>query len=431
MSLPLEGLRVMDMTVVWAGPYCTTLLADLGAEVIRIESIQIFGPSTRGSVARPTKEMIENLPPFIGGLPNRDPGNRPWNRHPLFNAHARNKRSMTVDLLRPEGKEIFNRLVSISDVLVENNPTETMTKLGISYDELREINPELIMVRMPAYGNDGPYQNHRSLGIHIEGVIGHSLLRGYTDLEPTANTQVYMADAAAGVGGAFATLCALNHRRQTGEGQLVELSQAENATPYLGQALMDFTMNGRAQSTLGNRHPTALQGVYPCLGEDEWIAITIFDDRDWELFCEAAGNPEWTQQEEFSTHESRREHHDLVDGLIVEWTRQHDKREAMSLLQSHGVAAGAVMNQRDAFEDPHLLARAMFEQATQEDVGEHLYPRAPFKLSRSDVRIRRGPVTLGQDNEYVYKTLLKMSDEEYDQLVAAGHIGTEYADHIE
>ena len=430
MKLPLEGVRVMDMTVVWAGPYCTTLLADLGAEVIRVESIQVFGPPTRGSMARPSKFMIENLPAFMAGMPDRDPKDRPWNRYPLFNAHARNKRSMTVDLLRPEGKQIFNRLVKISDVLVENNPTETMTKLGISYDELKQINPGFIMLRMPAYGNSGPYQNHRSLGIHIEGVIGHSLLRGYTDLDAGTNTQVYMADAAAGVGGAFAVACALNHRRQTGEGQLVELSQAENAVPFLGQAFMDYTMNGRSQTTLGNRHPTALQGVYPCSGDDQWVAITIFDDRDWELFCEAAGNPEWTTVPEFSTHASRREHHDRLDCHIGDWTSGYDHRLLMAVLQSHGVAAGAVLNHREAFEDPHLLARGMFEEATQEDVGTHLYPRAPFRMSGSDVRIRRGPVRLGQDNEYVYKTLLELSEDEYEELVAAGHIGEEYAPHV-
>ena len=434
MKLPLEGVRVLDMTVVWAGPYCTTLLADLGAEVIRVESIQIFGPPTRGSMARPSKFAIENLPPFIGGMPDRDPKDRPWNRYPLFNAHARNKRSMTVDLLRPEGQEIFDRLVAVSDVLVENNPTETMTKLGISYERLKAINPRFIMLRMPAYGNDGPYQNHRSLGIHIEGVIGHSLLRGYTDLDTASNTQVYMADAAAGVGGAFAVACALNHRRQTGEGQQIELSQAENSVPFLGQAFMDYAMNGRSQTTLGNRHPTALQGVYPCsgedAGEDDWIAITIFDDRDWELFRQAIGNPAWTDGAEFATHESRRANHDALDERISSWTRNVGHIEAMSLLQSHGVAAGAVLNQRDAAADPHLRERGMFEEAWQRDVGTHMYPRAPFKMSRSDVRIRRGPARLGQDNEYVYKTLLGLSDAEYDALVDAGHIGEEYAEHV-
>ncbi len=429
-KLPLEGVRVLDMTVVWAGPYCTTLLADLGAEVIRVESIQVFGPPTRGSMAHPPDIVIRNLPPFIAGMPGRDPGPRPWNRYPLFNAHARNKLSMTVDLLRPEGKEVFRRLVSISDVLVENNPTETMEKLGISYPELSEINPGFIMLRMPAYGNSGPYQNHRSLGIHIEGVIGHSLLRGYTDLDPSANTQVFMADAAAGVGGAFAVACALNHRRRTGEGQLVELSQAENAVPFLGEAFIDYSMNGRIQSTLGNRHPTAVQGVYPCEGDDRWVAITIFDDRDWELFCEAIGNPDWTRSPEFASHESRRANHDRLDELVSEWTRTRGHLEVMTLLQAHGVAAGAVLDQRDASVDPHLRTRGMFEEAFQDDVGTHLYPRAPFKMSRSDVRIRRGPVTLGQDNEYVYKTLLKLSDSEYDALVAAGHVGDEYAPHV-
>ncbi len=429
-GLPLEGVRVLDMTVVWAGPYCTTLLADMGAEVIRVESTQVFGPPTRGSMARPSKFMIENLPPFMAGMPNRDPADRPWNRYPLFNAHARNKLSMTVDLLDPKGKEIFDRLVAVSDVLVENNPTETMTKLGISYDDLKRINPAFIMLRMPAYGNDGPYQNHRSLGIHIEGVIGHSLLRGYDDLDPAANTQVYMADAAAGMGGAFAVACALNHRRKTGEGQLVELSQAENALPFLGQAFLDYSMNGRSRTTLGNRHPSALQGVYPCRGDDRWLALTIFDERDWELFIDALGNPSWAESAEFATHDSRRANHDALDERISEWTRQRDCREAMALLQAHGVAAGAVLDQRDAFADPHLRARGMFEQASQADVGTHLYPRAPFEMSESDVRIRRGPVRLGQDNEYVYKTLLKLSDAEYDELVAEGHIGEEYAPHV-
>lgn len=429
-DLPLQGVRVLDMTVVWAGPYCTTLLADMGAEVIRVENLQVMGPSTRGPFARPSDFLVKAMPAFVGAMPDRDPGPRPWNRHPLFNAHARNKRSMTLDLLRPEGREIFKRMVAISDVLVENNPTETMGKLGISYPDLREINPGFIMLRMPAYGNDGPYQNHRSLGVHIEGVIGHSLLRGYADMDPSSNTQAFMADAAAGVGGALAVATALSHRQRTGRGQLVELSQAENALPYLGEAFMDFSMNGRSRTATGNRHPTAIQGVYPCSGEDRWLALTIFDERDWELFCRAIGDPDWTSDTRFADHASRRANHDALDDRISGWTRRHTHREAMETLQSHGVAAGAVLDQRDAAEDPQYLERAMFEEASQEDVGTHRYPRAPFKLSRSPVRIERGPVRLGEDNEYVYKTLLKLTDEEYDELEQAGHIGMEYAPHV-
>jgi crotonobetainyl-CoA:carnitine CoA-transferase CaiB-like acyl-CoA transferase len=429
-KLPLSGIRVMDMTVVWAGPYCTTLLADMGAEVIRVESIQTMGPATRAPFARPSEFVIKSLPAFVGAVPNREAGERPWNRHPIFNAHARNKRSMTVDLLRPEGLDIFKRMVAISDVLVENNPTETMQKLGISYDELREINPGFIMLRLPAYGNEGPYQNHRSLGVHIEGVIGHTLLRGYTDMDPSSNTQVFMADAAAGAGGALAVTTALNYRRRTGKGQLVQLSQAENALPYLGGPFMDYSMNARSASTLGKRHPTAIQGVYPCAGEDRWLALTIFDERDWELFCQAIGNPDWVTDPKFIDHESRRANHDDLDAHISEWTRQQSHRDAMEALQSHGVAAGAVLDQRDASEDPQYRERQMFEEAFQEDVGTFKYPRAPFKMSRSPVKIERGPVRLGEDNEYVYKTLLELSDAEYDELVDSGHIGMDYAPHI-
>ena len=429
-QLPLKGIRVMDMTVVWAGPYCTTLLADMGAEVIRIESIQTMGPPTRSAMAHPSDGFMKNVTAHVGGAPGRIAGKRPWNRMPIFNAHARNKRSMTVDLLKPEGMDIFKRLVAVSDVLVENNPTETMQKLGIDYEELRQINPRFIMVRMPAYGNDGPYQNHRSLGIHIEGVIGHSLLRGYTDMDPSSASQVFMADAAAGAGGAFAVATALNHRARTGEGQLVELSQAENALPFLGEAFMDQSMNGRSQTTLGNRHPTAIQGVYACEGEDRWAAITIFDERDWELFCTAIDNPAWTTDAKFADHASRRTNHDDLDVNIASWTEQRSPYKVMHTLQNHGVAAGAVMDQRDAATDPHLTKRAMFEQATQEDVGTHLYPRAPFKMSQSPVGIKRGPVRLGEDNEYVYKTLLGLSDDEYGEFESQGHIGMDYAPHI-
>ena len=170
-KLPLEGFRVLDMTVVWAGTYCATLLADMGAEVIRVESTKAFVPLTRGLMAHPPENLIKNSLPMLGGMPDRTVGARPWNRSPVFNAHARNKLSMTVDLLQPRGMEIFKRLVKTSDGFVENNVTETMDKLGISYDMLREQNPDIIMLRMPAYGNTGQYRNFRSLGVHMEGTI--------------------------------------------------------------------------------------------------------------------------------------------------------------------------------------------------------------------------------------------------------------------
>jgi len=425
-KLPLQGIRVLEFGVVWAGPYCAAFLAGMGAEVIKIESIKKFIPMTRGQIPRPTGEDLRNLPTSVGATPDRIPGKRPWNRIPLFNAHASNKLGMTVDLLQPNGKRALMDLIAISDVIVENNPTETMEKLGISYEEIRETNPGLIMCRMPAYANEGPYQNHRSFGFHIEGVVGHTLLRGYSDMDPSGVTSVLMGDAASGTQGAFAVLSALHHRRRTGKGQLIELSQAENLIPFMGEAFMDYTMNGRNQSTLGNRHPVAIQGCYPCLGKDRWVTITIAGDDDWRGLCQVMGDPEWSQESGFRDPIVRYERHDEIDEQISQWTRSLEPQQVMRLLQEKSVAAGPVMDQRDAYADPHLNERGAFEEAYQEDTGRHLYPGAPYKMSETPSKIRRGPVRLGEDNEYVYQELLGYSAEEYAVLEEEGHIGMDY-----
>lgn len=426
-KLPLEGIRILDMTVVWAGTYCAALLADMGAEVIRLESIKRLPPITRGYMPYPPKEVIEGLPAFVAGMPGREPGARPWNRYPLFNAHGRNKLGITVDLLQPSGIDIFKRLVAVSDAFVENNVTETMDKLGISYEMMHEVNPRIIMLRMPAYGNSGAYRDYRSLGVHMEGVIGHTITRGYADMDPSSNTNVFAADAAGGAQGAFAMLAALHYRKRTDKEQLIELAQAENMIAYTGRFFMDYAMNGRSAATLGNRHTHAVQGCYPCDGIDRWVNITLYDESDWRAFRDAIGRPEWTTQTQFATHSRRHANQDALDAHIAEWTQTRDHYEVMRLLQAAGVAAGPVMDQRDAFADPHLSARGIFEDVYHEDVGgSHLYVGAPFKMSETPARIRRGPVRLGQDNEYVYKQILGVSDAEYAELERAGHIGMDF-----
>lgn len=430
-KLPLDGIRVLEMTLVWAGPYCASFLADLGAEVIRVESLATFAPTTRGVRAHPTVDQLRNATLFMGGYPDRQPGDRPWNRSPLFNAHARNKLSMTVDLSKPRGLEIFKDLVKTSDVFVENNVVNRMDRLGISYEMLKELKEDIIMLRMPAYGTTGPYRDFRGFGVHMEGVIGHSLLRGYADMDPSANSSVLMADAAGGSHGAFAVLAALHLRRRTGKGQYIELGQAENAVPMMGQFFMDHSMNGRSATTIGNRHPTALQGCYPCLGDDRWVCITIYDDEEWRSFARVLGDPTWTSDPRFADGPGRLEHHDKIDAHISRWTEQRDNRRVMQLLQAEGVAAGPVMDQRDAYSDPQLMERGMFQEAFQEDTGVHLYPRAPYTMSLTPPDIRRGPVRLGEDNEYVYKTVLGYSDAEFAELEAEGHISMDYPDHLE
>ena len=425
--LPLEGIRILDMTVVWAGTYCATLLADMGAEVIRLESIKRLPPITRGYIPYPPKEVIEGLPAFVAAMPGREPGKRPWNRYPLFNAHGRNKLGITVDLTQPSGMDIFKRLVAVSDAFVENNVTETMDKLGISYDMMRQVNPRIIMLRMPAYGNSGAYSNFRSLGVHMEGVIGHTIVRGYEDMDQSSSTNVYAADAAGGAQGAFAMLAALHFRKRTGKGQLIELAQSENMMPYIGRYFMDYSMNGRDSGTIGNRHTSAIQGCYPCAGEDRWVNITLFDDDDWTAFRDAIGSPEWANDEQFGTHAGRYENQRALDAHIAEWTRRHYHYEVMHTLQRAGIAAGPVIDQRDAFSDPHLQERGIFEDVYHEDVdGTHLYVGAPYKMSDTPIKIRRGPVQLGQDNEYVYKQVLGVDDEEYAELERQGHIGMDF-----
>ncbi len=432
--LPLEGLRVLEITVVWAGPYCGSFLADLGAEVIRVESTKTFVPLTRGAAPHPDQAVIDNLPLYSGGVPGRVPGARPFNRSPMFNSHARNKRSMTVNLLDAGGRAIFDRLVAVSDVLIENNPTETMEKLGISYESLRAVKDDIIMLRMPAYGSTGPYRNYRAHGVHIEGVVGHTMLRGYPDTDPSYNTTVLMSDAAAGAQGAFAALAALHHRKRTGRGQLVELGQAENVFSYLGEYYLDYAMNGRTHETLGNRHPRALQGCYPCAPEsgnaDRWVVITVYDNAQWQGLCDIIGASDLASDKELDDAVARRLRHDAIDARIAEWTRTQTPKSAMRTLQERGIPAGAVMNQADAFADPHLQSRAFFAEAYQEDCGAHLYPGPLYKMSATPLGIRRGPVMLGQDNEYVYRELLGYSAAEYAEFAAMGHIGTDYADGV-
>jgi len=207
-KLPLEGIRVVDLSTVYAAPYATMILADMGAEVIRVESIQHFPRATRGPMARPSKEFIRTLVPWAGGYPNQEPGPRAWNQCPFFNFHARNKLGMTVDLTRPEGMDIFRRLVRVSDIVVENSIPEVMEKMGMTYELLKELKSDIIVVCITAYGLSGPYKDYRNMAIEIESYLGHTLLRGYPDMELTAITDAYPSDPAAGASAAFAILAA-------------------------------------------------------------------------------------------------------------------------------------------------------------------------------------------------------------------------------
>ncbi len=422
-TLPLSGIRVLDLTIVWAGPYATQLLADWGAEVIRVEPLTVFQPVTRGVVPRPKKGQFLSAHKF----PDNDPGPRPWNRDSAFNTHARNKLSMTLNLDVDDGRTVFEDLVAISDVLVENNPVSTLTKLGIDYPWLRNIRPDLIVVRMPPYGLQGPYRNFRSVGSSLEAVMGHTSIRGYRDTDPSMTSSVYTADASAGANAAFAVVSALLFRRESGSGGLIDAGQSQAMLPYLGEAFMDYSMNSRVQTTLGNAHPSkAPHGCYPCLGGDRWITISVDGDDQWKALRSVMGNPSWSSDPRFATGSGRWTWQEELDSLISRWTRDRDSNELMAELQLSGIAAGPVNKDADLLADPHLADRGFFEPLDHSDTGHYLYPGPMWRSHSFPNQLRTPPCNLGQHNEYAYRDLLGYNDNRYSELEAAGHIGAEF-----
>jgi len=282
---------------------------------------------------------------------------------------------------------------------------------------------------MPGYGHSGPYKEYVGFGLLLEALVGHAWLRGYADSDPTTHNTVYACDTTAGAVAAFMILGALFQRRRTGQGQFIDLAQAETFIPHLGQAIMDYTMNGRVQRTVGNRDAgmaMAPHGCYRCQGHDRWLTLAVGSDDDWRGLCRAMGDPTWANEERFADAVSRFHHQDELDKRIEAWTIQHDNYALMHILQREGVSAGPVMDGRDCYHDPHLKERGYFVEVTHPEAGTHLYPGFMVQMSGTPPTYRMPAPCLGEHNEYVYKKLLGVSDEEYAELEKEQHIGTEY-----
>jgi crotonobetainyl-CoA:carnitine CoA-transferase CaiB-like acyl-CoA transferase len=406
------------------------LLADFGAEVIRVESLQYFPSTTRGYTPRPTPALMATGSRVVVAYADKEPGAHPWNRHAMFNCHARNKLSMTVNLQTPTGMEIVRRLIERSDVVVDNFSTGVMERLGLSYDALRSYKPDIIVMSMPAFGLTGPYSTVQAFGIGVEGPCGFTALRGYADdTERQCVPTVVHMDTASGPGAAFAILIALHHRDRTGEGQFIEFAQAENMLPHLAEYLLDAQMNQRQHHPQGNHHPRmAPHNVYPCAGEGTWIAIAVADDAEWQRLCDAIGRPPWATHERFSTTASRLQHEQELDENLAIWTRRYPPMEIVHRLQQYAVAAGPVLSAADAYADPHLRARGFFETVTHPEAGTHEYPGILWRMSHTPARIRRPPCCLGEHNTYVYSDILGYSPAEITRLTQAGHIGDTYVE---
>lgn len=396
----LEGIRVLDLSRVWAGPLATRMLAHIGAEVILIEA---------------------PIDPYSGANGTKD-GDDPRELSPLYNDFQRNKLGITLDLSMPEGQDLFKRLVKVSDVVLENYTPRVMANFGLEYSVLREINPSLIMISMPGYGNTGPYRDYPAYGTTLEQHAGFSSLIGYLDSGPYRTQSTY-TDPLSAINAASAVMLALYHRRRTGRGQYIELAQIESSVCSLGEPLLDFAMNQRAPQRRGNRHPSmAPHGAYRCLGDDAWLSIAVANDEEWRAFVDVMRHPPWTDDPRFANQLDRWRHQDELDKLVAEWASNQEHRHAMHLLQRAGVAAAAVLDARGVVEDPHLAARAYFDEVTHPKTGTHRYPGLPLKLSNMPPGPRMPAPCIGQHSRYVLTEILGMSDDEVAPLFDAGVI---------
>ena len=426
LDLPLEGIRVAEITVVWAGPHVTQLMAEWGADVVRIEPANRVQPFTRGMEQVPTPERVRELiargAPV--GYPDGDPGPDPWNRSAAFNSHARNKRSMTCDIMSPEGREAVLKLVAECDVLVENNVPETIDKAGLDYESLRAVNPRLVMLRMPAFALDGPYRNFRAFGLHVEAMIGHTLLRGYPDAGPEILSESLASDGISGVQGALAVMLALRHRQRTGRGQLIEMPLTEGFLSVLGEYIMDATMNGRDTPPQGNRHPHhAPHNVYRCQGDDDWIAIDVGADEEFAALCTVLDLPDLPSDARFSTAQARHRHIASLDALLATACAAHDKEDLFHALQAAGVCAAPTHNAVQALDDPQLNARGFFESLPTADAQKPFrYPGLTFRMKRTPNSLRTPPVRLGEHNREIYRDLLGYTEDQYAALEARGFV---------
>ena len=406
-SLALEGIRVIDCTINWAGPLTANILADMGAQVIKVEAIQRLDGWRTMNLLHPTEQGW-------------------WERAASFNTVNRNKLGITLNLTDSRGAGLFKRLVKIGDLVVENYTPRVMANFGLDYQVLKDINPGIVMVSMPGWGMTGPWRDYTGFGASVEQMSGMPQLLGYLDGGPMLHgIGLALGDPISGVYGAFAASIALRWRRRTGQGQYIDLAQNEALSCLIGDAIMDYTLNKRVQGRRGNRHPfMAPHGCYRCSGQDNYVSIAVSSDEEWESFGQAIGDLAWCKDDRFSDSTGRLANQDELDKLIEEWTIGHGDYEVMHLLQKAGVAAAPVLSPPALLEEPHLKQRGFWEWIDRVQVGLRPYVGILPKMSKTPGTVRLPAPTLGQHNDYVLGELLGLTKEEIAMLATQRIIGT-------
>jgi benzylsuccinate CoA-transferase BbsF subunit len=394
-NLPLEGYRIIDFGWAAAAPRATCLLADMGAEVIKVETRKRPDPVRFGP---------DNL--------SRDP-----EMDPLFHSINRNKLSILLDLTSARGVDLIKQLIGISDVVVENFSPGVMERFTLGYESIKKIKPDIIMISFPGVGCEGPLADVVTYGPSLAGLAGLDSMIGYEGERVLGMQQAY-ADINAALFGAFAIQMGLYHRQKYGEGQYIEVAQIEALLSTMPEPIMEASLHQRAFGTIGNMHSLmAVHNNYPCRGDDKWVSIAILTEEEWKAFCEAIGEPGWTQSADFADSYQRWQNRNELDRLIAEWTLDKTPQEVMETLQSAGVAAAPCADTEDRYFDPHFQEREIIVNIEHPVTGVDFVPKVVCNLSETPGEMRRPAPLLGEHNNYVFGDLLGLSEDEVAELV--------------
>jgi benzylsuccinate CoA-transferase BbsF subunit len=393
-----EGLKAVGFVYAGVGTFVLRVLALHGATVVRVES-----------ETRP--DNVRTMAPYKDDIPG-------LNRSYYYNSVNTDKYDLALNMKHPRNKEVTKRLLQWADVLVENFTPGVMANWGLSYEEVKKINPSIIMISLSMQGQTGPARLQGGYGALLQSLVGFPLITGWPDGGPCLIDRSY-PDYIAPRYGAMAVIAALLHRKRTGKGQYIDISEYEDAIQFEIPVLLDWVANRRVPKRAGNKNPYAApHGVYRCKGDDRWCVIAVFTDSEWEAFCKVIGQPEWTQQEKFKTLLGRKQNEDELNQLVEKWTVNHTAEEVMTVMQQAGVKAGVVQTVEDVMDnDPQLKHRHFFWTLKHPECGETRHSRPNYLLSKTPSELRKPSPCLGEHTDFVCKELLKMPEDQYISLL--------------